>query len=394
MKVSLEIQSLGRWIHCFKGKCLMNSDFPINPEQLRKKLKDWYEKHARALPWRSTAHPYHIWISEIMLQQTTVKAVVPYFERFIQRFPDVSQLSQASEAEVLQFWEGLGYYSRGRNILKTACVIQSLYGGQFPSDIKRLTELPGIGRYTAGAIRSFGFNLPAPIVEANTLRLYARLTGYNADPRTSVGQSYLWSFAEFLQPQRSAGTLNQSLMELGSLICTPNEPNCPQCPLKTLCQAFANGAQNEIPIKKTRPVITPLIEATVAIQHGELYLIRQRTSHERWAGLWDFPRFELKEVSPELNLYSAAFKKLPGLVAREASLATQLNLNTPEFVLQIRHSVTRYRIRLLCYLAELDSIEDTVLLTGFRWVNLAELANLPMPVSGRKYANLLIKSQA
>ena len=162
----------------------------------RRKLLNWYARHARDLPWRRTTDPYHIWISEIMLQQTTVTAVIPYFERFLARFPSVSDLADAPEIDVLRLWEGLGYYSRARNMHRTAKAVIERHSGIFPQDLPSLQALPGIGRYTAGAIASFAFDLRAPIVEANTLRLYCRLLGYDGDPRSKEGQEILWSFAE------------------------------------------------------------------------------------------------------------------------------------------------------------------------------------------------------
>ena len=173
--------------------------------QFRRGLIAWYPRNARPLPWRKSADPYRIWISEIMLQQTTVAAVVPYFERFLARFPTLAALAQANEQDVLRLWEGLGYYSRARNIHKTARVIVRELGGLFPDEVARLAELPGIGRYTAGAIASFAFDRRAPIVEANTLRLYCRLLGFRGDPRSAAGQKLLWEFAGLILPRESRG---------------------------------------------------------------------------------------------------------------------------------------------------------------------------------------------
>ncbi len=182
-----------------------------------------------------------------MLQQTTVAAVVPYFERFLSRFPTVAQLAAAPEEEVLRLWEGLGYYSRARNIHRTARRLIEEFGGQFPREVDVLMTLPGIGRYTAGAIASFAFDQPAPIVEANTLRLYCRLMGYDEDPRATEGQRLLWSLAGQLVPQRSPGRFNQALMELGATLCRPADPDCQVCPLQSWCVATRQGTQGEIP---------------------------------------------------------------------------------------------------------------------------------------------------
>jgi A/G-specific adenine glycosylase len=370
---------------------------------MRRALQRWFVRHRRPLPWRESADPYRIWISEIMLQQTTVQAVIPYFERFLSRFPTLEELARAEEQEVLQYWEGLGYYSRGRNLHRAARIIRERHGGQFPNELDDLCALPGIGRYTAGAIRSFAFHLPAPIVEANTLRLYCRLLGYDGDPRSRAGEELLWDFAERLQPRptrissgtppkTSPGELNQALMELGSLVCTPRQPRCDVCPLKRFCAACASSRQEEIPRRKSRPEVTPLVEATVAIQSGDRYLLRRRDSNERWAGLWDFIRFPVEAVTDRQRLtpktLSGARQAVTSGLAEHAPVAA----SSPEFVTEFRHSVTRYRIRLLCWTARREGdlgINGSTDPDRFRWLTLDELEQAPMPVSGRRFATIL-----
>ncbi len=220
--------------------------------RFRRNLLRWYDRAGRDLPWRATRDPYAVWISEVMLQQTTVAAVKPYFERFLERFPDVAALAAADESDVLRLWEGLGYYSRGRNLHRAARVVVEQHDGRFPEDVTTLQSLPGIGRYTAGAIASFAFDVPAPIVEANTVRLYARLTGLDGDPRSTAGQRALWEFAEAIVPAKRAGAFNHALMDLGATVCTINEPRCHDCPVRSCCRAFADGRQAEIPPPKRR----------------------------------------------------------------------------------------------------------------------------------------------
>lgn len=358
---------------------------------LRGALERWYCRAGRELPWRQTQDPYRIWISEIMLQQTTVKAVIPYYERFLSRFPTVQDLAAASEAEVLKYWEGLGYYSRGRNLRLAAQKICNEWNAQFPNGLAELQKLPGIGRYTAGAIRSFGFNLPAPIVEANTLRLYCRLLGFTGDPRSQAGQGLLWKFAELLQPSRQAGHLNQALMELGATVCTPAEPACEICPIARHCVALQTGQQAEIPLKKLRPIVTQVVEATVAIRHGNRWLIRQRSETERWAGMWDFPRFPLDIVSATEKLTARSRQRITEKVRRRLQELFAIEVEEPEELLQIRHSVTRYRIRLICLSAKLSSREAASMnsLAQAQWLTLSELSSLPMPVTGRQFAECL-----
>jgi A/G-specific adenine glycosylase len=374
--------------------------------RLRRNLRNWYAKHGRDLPWRGTGDPYRIWISEIMLQQTTVVAVVPYFERFIERFPTIHELAAADEDEVLRCWEGLGYYSRARNIHKTARLIACDHAGRFPSDHRLLMKFPGIGRYTAGAIVSFAFDRPAPIVEANTLRLYCRLLGFAGDPRSTAGQRLLWNFAERVVPCQQPGRFNQALMDLGATVCTSAEPACGRCPLQSCCVAFADGSQTTIPVGAVRPQTTYLTEAAVAICHKGQYLLRRRGDGQRWAGLWDFIRFPLADkftASGKLTPRSsqrrhervAIAKQIPARTRREltAQIAaeTGLDVTLGPLLADIRHSVTRYRIRLLCFRAEsrgrLPTVEPPL-----RWVDIGELNDLPLSVTGRKLAEMLAAS--
>jgi A/G-specific adenine glycosylase len=347
--------------------------------RFRRALIAWYRRNARPLPWRKSPDPYRIWISEIMLQQTTVTAVVPYFERFLARFPTLAALARANEEEVLRLWEGLGYYSRARNIHKTARLVVRDLGGLFPDEVGRLAELPGIGRYTAGAIASFAFDRCAPIVEANTLRLYCRLMGFRGDPRSAAGQNLLWGFAGHIVPRKGPGLFNQALMELGATLCTPENADCPRCPVRACCTACVNGWQQQIPIAPARPAITEVNEVAVAIHRDGRYLMRKRPVDERWAGLWDFVRFAWEENG------RTGLARL-GRSIRER---TGVTVEIPERIAEIRHSVTRFRITLGCYKAEWSEGEVVKGSCEFRWVAPSLLAKLPLSVTGRKLARLL-----
>jgi A/G-specific adenine glycosylase len=344
----------------------------------RRKLIRWYSQQARDLPWRRTTDPYVIWISEIMLQQTTVVAVVPYFKRFLERFPTVRHLAQAGESEVLRLWEGLGYYSRARNLHKAANVVITRYDGRFPADVDTLRSLPGIGRYTAGAIASFAFDQRAPIVEANTLRLYCRLLGYADNPRSSAGQQVLWDFAQAILPEVAPGRVNQAMMELGATVCAPREPACDSCPVHQYCAAFHEGTQSSVPLPKTRVAITDVREVSIAIQKGTEYLLRKRTSDERWAGLWDFVRFEID------GKQTTTTEQLVESIRERTGLSVELGPQVAEF----KHSVTRYRITLLCFTARrtkgrLRSDED------WQWICPETFEDFPLSVTGRKFAERL-----
>ena len=315
-----------------------------------------------------------------MLQQTTVVAVVPYFERFLQRFPSVHELAAADESEVLKLWEGLGYYSRARNIHKAARMIVDQSGGIFPTDVQQLHNLPGIGRYTAGAIASFAYDQRAPIVEANTLRLYCRLLGYDGDPRSTEGQRVLWEFAQAILPKTQPGRFNQALMELGATVCSPKSPECESCPVSLCCAAFREGTQATIPQLARRAELTDVTEASIAVRRQQAYLLRRRTPGERWAGLWDFVRFQLSPGPVDVSKIVAAVHQQTGL---NVELGPQLA--------ELKHGVTRYRITLKCFTA--DSVSGT--LHGgqeWEWVKPRKFDEFPLSVTGRKFAKLLAES--
>ena len=354
---------------------LKSADFPF--QSFRRALRAWYRDHGRQLPWRAAEDPYRVWISEIMLQQTTVTAVVPYFERFLQRFPDLRTLATADESEVLRLWEGLGYYSRARNIHKTARVLVAQHEAQFPPDLAALQMLPGIGRYTAGAIASFAFGLRAPILEANTLRLYARLIGYRDDPRTTAGQRRLWEFAEQVLPAKEPGPFNQALMDLGATVCTPERPACETCPVRTCCVAYALGLQNEIPQRARRPEITLVTEYAVAVSSGQEFLLRKRQHGERWAGLWDFVRF-----SPPEGLDDPSNESW---MSTEATDRTGLALKSLTPLLTFKHSVTRYQIMLRCFHATVAKAKRVSTDTEV-WVTPDQFGDLPLSNPARKIA--------
>lgn len=350
---------------------------------IRRELPKWYARYGRELPWIETHDPYRIWVREIMLQQTTVQTVRPFFERFLARFPDIESLSLSTEEEVLRLWEGLGYYSRGRNLRTAAIIIHERYGGRIPQTVLALRELPGIGRYVAGAIASFAYGLRTPIVEANTLRLYCRLLGFQGNPRNSSGQQLLWSFAESILPQKDVGKFNQALMDLGATVCTIQAPACDRCPLRSSCRACAQGTQLVVPQKASRPNVTDVTELTVGIFMEGKVFIRRRSSAERWAGLWDFPRFACETGQhSDSRLRKAATDHLRG---EYGFCVTGL-----EPVTQIKHSVTRYRIDLRCWTARLTKSSPCGELPDEQWILLRKISDVPMSVTGRQFAELLI----
>jgi A/G-specific adenine glycosylase len=333
------------------------------------------------MPWREQPTPYRVWFSEVMLQQTQVATVIPYFERFVARFPDVVALAAAEETEVLRFWEGLGYYRRARQLHKAAREIVAKHGGVFPQDRAAVYDLPGIGRYTAGAILSIAFNAREPILEANTKRVLSRLLAYRGDPEKAAGQQLLWRFAEDLLPRKHAGAFNQAIMELGSEVCTPRSPRCAACPVAALCPTRERGLQDQIPARKRKPPVEEVTEAAVVIRRGDQIFLRQRGEGERWAGLWDFPRFPISfsDESALRDSLIAEVHSLTGLRVRPAGpLAT------------LKHGVTRFRITLHCYEAQHLSGRINGKYGPAAWLLPNEFSDYPLSVTGRKISRLLL----
>ena len=347
----------------------------------RRRLLSWYAKHKRDLPWRKSKNPYRVWISEIMLQQTQVETVKPYFQRFVKEFPNVKKLAAAEEQQVLRLWEGLGYYRRARQLHAAAQQIVAEHNGKFPSDVATLQTLPGIGRYTAGAIASIAFDQRAPILEANTIRLFTRLLAYRDDPTKSAGQKLLWQTAEEVLPRKDIAHFNQALMELGSLVCKPNQPNCPECPVAKLCLAHEADMQNSLPTTTKKIKFTDVVEAAVVVRKQGQLLLRQCPVGERWAGLWDFPRFEIESEGPLFvqDELLAKVQKQTGIKIKPAALLTT-----------IKHGVTRYRITLDCYETNWASGRVKSSSTNpVRWCSAKNLSDLPLSTTGRKIAQLV-----
>jgi A/G-specific adenine glycosylase len=345
-----------------------------------RRLLPWFRRHQRDLPWRRSLDPYRVWISEIMLQQTQVVTVIPYFNRFIAAFPTAAALAAADENEVLRLWEGLGYYRRARQLHAAAKVIVSDHGGKFPQTHEQIWQLPGIGRYTAGAIASIAYDQREPILEANTVRLLSRLFAQPGDPSTTAAQSALWQFAEAIVPARNCGQFNQALMELGSLVCTPRMPRCDACPVSELCAAFQQGKQDQIPGAKAKPSIEAVREAAVVIWNRGKVFVRRRSAGERWAGLWDFVRFPLvARRGPALHLEMNA----------KVQEQTGLSIGDIEKIATLKHGVTRFRITLDCYRADYVTSQVRLQKGEWRWIAPQELEHLPLSVTGRKLSRLI-----
>ena len=239
---------------------------------IQRALLSWYSEKARDLPWRNTRDPYAIWVSEVMLQQTRVETVIPYYQRWLAEFPTIQTLAEADEDRILRIWEGLGYYSRARNLQAAARIIMQEYQGCLPADQSALEGLPGIGPYTAGAILSIAFNIPAPILDGNLRRVFTMFFNIKTPIQTSETEKILWNISESLLPEESPGDLNQGLMELGALVCLPKNPSCNICPLASDCQANLLGIQADLPVRKVKSPL-PHLQVTAAVILKQEYVL-------------------------------------------------------------------------------------------------------------------------
>ncbi len=357
--------------------------------RFRQRLVRWYQQYGRMLPWRATDDAYAIWVSEIMLQQTQVATVLPYYARFLQRFESVEALAIADETEILKFWEGLGYYRRARQMHAAARQMVELHKSKFPKTFDEVLALPGIGRYTAGAICSFAYDRPTPIVEANTQRLYARLLRLDKPLTNKDSQSLLWTLAERILPRDNGRTINQAVMELGSLVCQPT-PICESCPLMELCPTFADGLQARIPVPKIKTNYEARNEVAIIMTNSrKQYLIRKCGPDEWWSGLWDFPRLAVSTSTDSKSLWSE--------IEAKAKQIYDLDCRVEKSLFSVRHSVTKFRITLTCYRATIAKHslylknKPTRKLFGqpSRWVSLDELVDIPLSASGRQVVKRL-----
>jgi A/G-specific adenine glycosylase len=345
-------------------------------DAVRSRLLAWYKASGRELPWRSAQDPYRILVSEMTLVQTTVAAVIPFFERFLAKFPDMNALAQADESDVLKAWEGLGYYRRARQLQAAARMIVERHGGVMPRDPALVRELPGVGRYIAGAILSFAFNLPEPIVEANSQRVLARLLAWPEDLKTSSSQARLWKAAERLVPAHDAGAFNQALMDLGALICTPRSPSCLICPVAASCLARRHGLQDALPAVTAKPPPLAVAEAcALVVSEGRLLFLR-REAQGLWAGFWEFPTIHLSGADPAKRSWGMPVSLTDG-VERLTGIRARIG---PE-VKRLTYSVTKHRVELRAHVARGSSgeLKPGPGFSDARWVAPSSLADADLP---------------
>jgi A/G-specific adenine glycosylase len=355
---------------------------PVWIAGVRERLAGWYLDARRDLPWRADRDPYRILVSELMLVQTTVTAVVPYFERFLNRFPDVSALARADERDVLKAWEGLGYYRRARQLHAAARAIVREHGGTVPDDPVAVRRLPGVGRYIAGAVLSFAFDRPEPIVEANSQRVLVRLLAVREEIKTTSARDRIWHAAQRLVPKSGAGTFNQALMELGALICTPREPACLLCPLASLCEARRLGLELRLPVTTPKPRPAAVAEACALVVRRGQVLIVQRGPGGLWAQFWEFPTVHVSGANPAARPSAALGREL----ASGIKLLTGTRARIGPSISAIRYSVTNHRVELNVHLGRASSatLQPGPGLIAARWVDPGELSEYTFSSAGRR----------
>ncbi|MGI9527365.1 MAG: A/G-specific adenine glycosylase [Weeksellaceae bacterium] len=297
-------------------------------------LLNWYYTHQRKLPWRENINPYSIWLSEIILQQTRVNQGMAYFIKFSETFPTIHDLAGAEEQKVLNLWQGLGYYSRARNLHKTAQIIVKDYHGQFPQSFQELKKLPGIGNYTAAAIASICFDEKVPAIDGNAYRVYARAFGLEKDISDSNAWKYYFEFAQKIMPSENPGDYNQAIMELGATICLPKSPTCMFCPLQKDCVAFAVDKINLLPIKTRKVKVKKRYIHYYFIHYKDQFLIEKRIGKDVWKNMYDFPKEELEGVDAEIQKFN--------------------DLN-PKFDYKIKHILTHRQLFISFYQIKIDN---------------------------------------
>ncbi len=350
--------------------------------RLRRRLLEWYDANRRDLPWRRTRDPYAIWISEIMLQQTRVETVIPYYERFLLRFPDIESLANADLEDVYGAWTGLGYYSRARNLRSAAQTVVAEHGGQLPADAVTLQSLSGIGRYTAGALASIAFDRNEPVVDGNVIRVLARRFGIRDETTNKLVVDRLWRLAGKLVRGPRPGDLNQALMELGATICTPRTPACGVCPLRRSCQAARAGDAEALPVKakKTKPLRIEAVAGWIE-RRGKVVVVR-RPHGGLLGGMWELPGGTIEGgVKPEDAL------------RRHLAATLGLSLRRVESAGSVEHVFTHRRLRLHVFrCGKPDGRVRRADLLDHRWLSPSELSQLPHGGPTRKALALLGKA--
>lgn len=346
---------------------------------IRRGLLAWYRREARDLPWRRTRDPYAIWLSEIMLQQTRVEQGLPFYLRFLEAFPTVAHLAAAHEDRVLKVWEGLGYYARARNMHRAAQAIVSERGGRLPETVEEWMTLPGVGRYSAGAIVSIAYGRRAPIVDGNVKRVLSRLLDVEESIDDHATTQRMWDRAERLVPPGDPGAFNQALMDLGATVCVPRSPRCGECPVCAHCAAYRAGTQEERPVRKERKPLPSYEEVAAAIRHNGRYLLAKRPASGLLSGLWEFPGGRVASG----ETHETALKRL---IREQLGIEVKIG----GMVAEVDHGYSHMKVHLTLYRCEI--LEGTPRLNGhseLKWVPRAQFGRYAFPNVNRKILHLL-----
>ena len=345
----------------------------LHPHSFQKPLLAWYRTHRRALPWRRTKDPYRILVSEVMLQQTQVDTVIPYYHRFLKRFPTFGALARAPLDAVLKHWEGLGYYSRARNLHALAKIVQKNHRGRLPEQPEALRALPGIGPYTAGALLSIAFNKNAAVLDGNVERVLARYFGLTQDLRTTKERKKLWALAESLVPPGEAGDYNQAVMELGATICTPRNPDCDACPVRIQCAARKRNLTELIPFKKAAKTVPHYQIGAGVIWKGDKLLISQRPLNGLLGGLWEFPGGKRKPS-----------ESMKACVRREIKEELDISVTVGAQMAQIDHAYSHFKITLHAHRCRYASGRPKPIgCRAWRWISPPELKKFAFPAANQ-----------
>ncbi|OQY06730.1 MAG: A/G-specific adenine glycosylase [Planctomycetales bacterium 4572_13] len=347
--------------------------------KIQQPLLRWFHTNARDLPWRRNRTPYAVWVSEIMLQQTQVTTVIDYYNRFMKRFPTVEKLARARQDTVLKLWEGLGYYSRGRNLHKAAKTIVRDYGGQLPDTVDELQKIPGIGRYTAGAIASIAFNRPAPILDGNVIRVLCRVFRIKGNPKDAATKNQLWELAERLVHTKRPGDFNEAMMELGATVCTPSAPACVDCPLRKSCAAFEHNEQQSLPLKQKKASLPHYTIAVGVVFKSDKILIDKRKQNALLGGLWEFPGGKKKK--------DESFKEA---TAREVKEETDIEVEVGKRLCIIKHTYSHFKVTLHAFqCGYLSGKAKTLACDAVKWVSLNQLSRYAFPTSNKRIIEVL-----
>lgn len=343
--------------------------------KIQSRLLQWFKKRGRDLPWRKTTDPYAIWVSEIMLQQTQVATVIPYYLKFLISFPTIRHLSKADLSKVLKDWEGLGYYSRARNLHRSAGIVMNHFNGKMPDQLKDLLNLPGIGRSTAGAILSFAFHKEAPILDGNAKRVLSRLFAVSGTPGERKTEQLLWQISESLIPKGFSNPFNQALMDLGSLLCTSKEPECDRCPLRHFCKGRASGEPERYPSKRLKKAIPHREAVSAVIKKDGKVLLNQRPPVGLLGGLWEFPNWKVEEkgrLRSKLRLKNYIQKN------------TGVNVEVKESIGTFRQTFSHFKLTLYVYHCRAVGGNRKG-----KWVSIKYLHLLPMSRIHRRIAQAI-----